>query len=256
MTFLDSHTHIYLAEFDADRSAMLDRARAVGVEKMLLPAIDSATHERQLIVEADYPGQCLSMMGLHPCSAKETVEEELKIVRAYLEKRSFVAVGEIGLDLYWDKDHLDQQYLAFERQIEWALEFDLPIVIHSRDSMDRCIEVVKKYQRGNLRGVFHCFSGSVDSARRIIDLGFYLGIGGVITYKNAGLPAVIAQLSLDHLILETDAPYLSPVPYRGKRNEPSYLTIVAEKIAEAKFCSVKEVAEQTTANAKQLFRLT
>jgi len=167
----------------------------------------------------------------------------------------FCAIGEIGLDLYWDKDHLDQQYLAFERQIEWALEFDRPIVIHSRDSMDRCIEVVKKYQKGNLRGVFHCFSGSADSARRIIDLGFYLGIDGVVTYKNAGLPAVIAELSLDHLLLETDAPYLTPVPHRGKRNEPAYLKLVAEKIAEAKFCSGREVAEKTTANTRALFRL-
>ena len=255
MNLFDSHTHIYLPEFDADRTFMIQRAVEAGVEKMLLPAIDSATHERQLTVEAAYPDQCLSMMGLHPCSAKENVEEELIIVRKFLEQRPFVAVGEIGLDLYWDKDHLPQQYLAFERQIQWAIEFDLPIVIHSRDSMDRCIEVVKKYQRGKLRGVFHCFSGSVESARRIIDLGFYLGIGGVVTYKNAGLPAVIAEISLEHLLLETDAPYLTPVPHRGKRNEPSYLKIVAEKVAEAKFCSVKEVSEQTTANARKLFRL-
>jgi len=255
MVYFDSHTHIYLPEFDADRSAMIDRAVEAGVEKMLLPAIDSATHDKQLEVETAYPNRCLSMMGLHPCSAKENVEEELALVRQYLEQRTFVAIGEIGLDLYWDKDHLDQQYLAFERQIEWALEFDRPIVIHSRDSMDRCIEVVKKYQKGNLRGVFHCFSGSADSARRIIDLGFYLGIGGVVTYKNAGLPAVIAELSLDHLLLETDAPYLTPVPHRGKRNEPAYLKLVAEKIAEAKFCSGREVAEKTTANTRALFRL-
>lgn len=255
MTLIDSHTHIYLNDFDSDRSAMIDRALEKGVQKLLLPAIDSETHAKQLEVEAQFPAQCLSMMGLHPCSAKESVEEELRIVRSYLEQRSFVAIGEVGLDLYWDKDHLDQQYLAFERQIEWALEFDLPIVIHSRESMDRCIEVVKKHQNGKLRGVFHCFSGSVESAKRIIDLGFYLGIGGVATYKNAGLPAVIAQLSLDHLLLETDAPYLTPVPHRGKRNEPAYLSLVAEKIAEAKFCSVKEVAEITTANTKKLFRL-
>lgn len=256
MTLIDSHTHIYLPEFDADRTAMIDRARAQGVEKLLLPAIDSQTHSKQLEVEAGYPDRCLSMMGLHPCSAKENVEEELRIVRQYLDQRRFVAIGEIGLDLYWDKDHLDQQYLAFERQIQWALEFDLPIVIHSRDSMERCIEVVKKFQNGKLRGVFHCFSGSVESAKRIIDLGFCLGIGGVATYKNAGLPAVLEQLSLDHLLLETDAPYLTPVPHRGKRNEPAYLKIIAEKIAEAKFCSVKEVADKTTANTRRLFRLT
>jgi TatD DNase family protein len=255
MVFLDSHTHIYLSEFDADRAQMIERALAQGVEKMLLPAIDSATHASQLQVEADYPDRCLSMMGLHPCSAKENVEEELRIVRTYLESHSFVAVGEIGLDLYWEKDHLEQQYIAFERQIQWALEFDLPIVIHSRESMDRCIEVVRKYQNGKLRGVFHCFSGSYESAKRIIDLGFYLGIGGVATYKNAGLPVVLAQLSLDHLILETDAPYLTPVPHRGKRNEPAYIKIVAEKIAEAKLCSVKEVADKTTANTRDLFRL-
>ena len=222
---------------------------------MFLPAIDSSTHPKQLEVEAEFPDRCISMMGLHPCSAKENVEEELLIVRRYLEQRPFVAVGEIGLDLYWDKTHLDQQYLAFERQVEWALEFDLPIVIHSRESMDRCIEVVKKFQNGKLRGVFHCFSGSIESARRIIDLGFYLGIGGVVTYKNAGLPAVLAEIALDHLLLETDAPYLTPVPHRGKRNEPSYLKIIAEKIAEAKFCSVKEVAEKTTANTRNLFRI-
>ncbi len=255
MIFLDSHTHIYLSDFDADRAAMLQRAADIGVERVLLPAIDSETHARQLEVEAAFPDVCQSMMGLHPCSAKENVEAELQIVRQYLEQRAFVAIGEIGLDLYWDKAHLDQQYLAFERQIEWALELDLPIVIHSRESMDRCIEVVKKFQNGKLRGVFHCFSGSVESAKRIIDLGFYLGIGGVVTYKNAGLPAVIAQLSLDHLLLETDAPYLTPVPHRGKRNEPVYLKIIAEKIAEAKFCSVAEVALKTTANARQLFRL-
>ncbi len=234
---------------------MIQRSVEQGVERLLLPAIDASTHDKQLEVEALFPKSCLSMMGLHPCSAKENVEDELRVVRGHLERRSFVAVGEIGLDLYWDKSHLDQQYLAFERQIEWALEFDLPIVIHSRDSMDRCIEVVKKYQQGKLRGVFHCFSGSLESAKRIIDLGFYLGIGGVVTYKNAGLPEVIAQLSLDSLLLETDAPYLTPVPHRGKRNEPAYLRIVAEKIAEAKFCSVKEVAEKTTANSKALFRL-
>jgi TatD DNase family protein len=255
MTLIDSHTHIYLPEFDSDRASIIERALEQGVEKLLLPAIDSSTHQKQLEIEAAFPGQCLSMMGLHPCSAKENVEDELAIVRGYLELRSFVAIGEIGLDLYWDKDHLDQQYLAFERQIEWALEFNLPIVIHSRESMDRCIEVVKKYQNGKLRGVFHCFSGSVESARRVIDLGFYLGIGGVATYKNAGLPAVLEQLSLEHFLLETDAPYLTPVPHRGKRNEPAYLKLVAEKIAESKFCSVHEVAEQTTKNTNQLFRL-
>lgn len=255
MNLLDSHTHIYLPEFDVDRPAMIDRALAQGVTKLLLPAIDSGTHARQLQVEMEHPDCCLSMMGLHPCSAKADVEQELQAVRQYLDQRRFVAIGEIGLDLYWDKQFLDQQYQAFETQIQWALEFDLPIVIHSREATERCIEVVQKHQNGKLRGVFHCYSGSVESARKIIDLGFYLGIGGVVTYKNAGLPAVLAQLSLDHLLLETDAPYLTPVPHRGKRNEPAYLPLVAQKIAEAKFCSVKEVAEKTTANARNLFRL-
>ena len=255
MVYLDSHTHIYLPDFDADRTAMIDRALAQGIDKLLLPAIDSETHAQQLRVESEYPDQCLSMMGLHPCSAKENVDEELRIVRQYLDQRSFIAIGEIGLDLHWDKTFLDQQYKAFETQIEWALELDLPIVIHSREATERCIEVARKYQNGKLRGVFHCYSGSVESAKQIIDLGFYLGIGGVVTYKNAGLPAVIAQLSLDHILLETDAPYLSPVPHRGKRNEPAYIPLVAEKIAEAKFCSVQEVAEKTTANTRNLFRL-
>ena len=255
MVLIDSHTHIYLPEFDADRAAMIDRAVALGVAKLLLPAIDSETHAKQLQVEMEYPDRCISMMGLHPCSAKEDVSKELQLVRQYLEARPFVAIGEIGLDLHWDKTFLDQQYQAFETQIQWALEFDLPIVIHSREATERCIEVVQKHQQGALRGVFHCYSGSVESARKIIDLGFYLGIGGVVTYKNAGLPALLAQLSLDHLLLETDAPYLTPVPHRGKRNEPAYLKLVAEKIAEAKFCSVKEVAEKTTANTRALFRL-
>lgn len=206
-----------------------------------------------LKLEAGYPGQCTSMMGLHPCYVKENYEAELKIVEDYLAQRSFAAVGEIGLDFYWDKTFTEQQYKAFHRQIEWALHYDIPIAIHSRNATDECIEVVASHQDGRLTGVFHCFSGNADQAKKVADLGFYLGIGGVVTFKNSGLDKAIEDISLDYLVLETDAPYLAPVPFRGKQNEPSYLKYVLDKIATIKHCSMEEVAAVTTANAKKLF---
>ncbi len=252
---IDTHSHVYVSDFAADLTLMLERARKEGITKILLPAIDSLTHEAMLNLEEANPSFCLSMMGLHPCSVKENYKEELKIARNYLEKRAFKAVGEIGLDFYWDKTFSVQQYAAFHEQIEWALHFDIPIVIHSRNSTDECIKVVSEHQHGKLRGVFHCFSGNADQAKQIIGLGFYLGIGGVITFKNSGLDNAIKDISLNHIVLETDAPYLAPVPFRGKRNEPSYLKYVVEKIAAIKNVSVDEVAEIATANAEKLFRL-
>lgn len=255
MMLIDTHSHIYLPEFEKDRSNMLEKAEKEGVSKILMPAIDSSTHTVMLELEEERPLTCISMIGLHPCSVKENYLFELKIVRDYLEKRSFKAVGEIGLDFYWDKTFTEQQYAAFNQQIEWALHFDLPIVIHSRNSTNECIEVVSKHQKGKLRGVFHCFSGDIVQAKRVIDLGFYLGIGGVVTFKNSGLDKVMEEISLEHVVLETDAPYLAPVPFRGKRNEPAYLKYVAEKLAGIKNVEIDEVAKITTANAEKLFGL-
>ena len=232
---------------------MLERAEKEGVKKILLPAIDSESHAALAELAAQFPGICQPMMGLHPCYVKDNYKDELRIARAYLEKGGFVAVGEIGLDFYWDKTFTEQQYLAFEEQIRWALEFDLPIAIHSRNSTDECIEVVRRNQHGKLKGVFHCFSGNAEQAQQIMDLGFYLGIGGVVTFKNGGLDKVFETIGLDRVVLETDAPYLAPVPFRGKRNEPAYLKYVVEKLATMKGKTIEEVAAITEQNANKLF---
>lgn len=252
MLMIDTHAHIYLPEFDADREAMIQRAAAAGVAAIYLPAIDSSTHEAMLQTETRF-ATCRSMMGLHPCSVKEDYDKELAIVEQYVQQRPFVAVGEIGLDFYWDKTYTEQQYAAFHRQIELALRHNLPIVVHSRNATDECIEVVRQYP--GLRGVFHCFSGDIAQAERLVTLGFYLGIGGVVTFKNSGLDNVVEAIGLSHLVLETDAPYLSPVPYRGKRNEPAYTKLVAEKVAGVLNTGVEEIAKITTENAKKLFRM-
>lgn len=253
MQFIDTHCHIYLEEFDNDREAMLQRAKKEGITKFLMPAIDSSTHSRMFEIGHQNPVKCLNMMGLHPCSVKENYAAELKIIRDYIDKQRFIAIGEIGLDFYWDLSFREQQFEVFNQQIKWALEFDLPIVIHSRNSIDECIEVVRQYQKGKLKGVFHCFSGTEEQANKIIDLGFYLGIGGVLTFKNAGIDKVIEKTDMNFIVLETDAPYLAPVPFRGKRNESAYLKYVAQKLAEIKNISIEEVAALTTANAQKLF---
>lgn len=249
---IDSHTHLYLRQFDTDREQAVARATEAGVAQLYLPAIDSSTHEQMLQTERQFP-VCRSMMGLHPCSVKEDVDQELEMVETYLAQRSFIAVGEIGLDFYWDKTFLQQQYDAFHRQIKLAVQHRLPVAIHSRNATDECIEVVAQYPA--LRGVFHCFSGNETQAKRIMELNFMLGIGGVVTFKNAGLDRVVEQAGLSHLILETDAPYLAPVPYRGKRNEPAYTKLVAEKLASLLGVSPEEVAATTTQNAEKLFLL-
>ena len=249
---IDTHAHLYLADFELDRSMMLDRAKQAGIEKIFLPAIDSSTHTSLLQMETDFPW-CKAMMGVHPCSIKENYQEELAIAQQYWDKRNFVAVGEIGLDFYWDRTFEKEQYEAFRIQIEWALEKNVPIVIHSRQSTLDCVRVLKEYKNSALRGVFHCFSGSLEEAQEIIKLGFYLGIGGVITYKNAGLGAVLEKIDLAHLVVETDAPYLTPAPHRGKRNESSYISLIAEKIATVKAEKEGKVAEITTQNAENLF---
>ena len=253
MLLVDTHSHLYLTEFDLDRHFVLEQAEKEGVSSIFLPAIDSTTHLQMLQLEQEFPAICNAMIGLHPCSVKENYKDELKIVRNYLEMRPFKAVGEIGLDFYWDKTFTEQQISAFHQQIEWAVEFDIPIVIHSRDSIGECIKVVAGHQKGNLKGVFHCFSGNSEQAKQIIDLGFYLGIGGVVTFKNSGLDKVMESVDLLHVVLETDAPYLAPVPFRGKRNEPAYLKYVVEKLSILKNISSEEVASITTLNAQNLF---
>ena len=252
MMLIDTHSHIYLPEFENDRVLMLERAEKEGINRILMPAIDSTTHGAMIKLEENKE-TCLSMMGLHPCSIKENPEAELKTALDFLEKRPFIAIGETGLDFYWDKTFIQQQYLAFYKQIEWALHYDIPVVIHSRNSIDECIAVVKEHQKGKLKGVFHCFSGNIEQATQITGLGFYLGIGGVLTFKNSGLDAVMEKISLDNIVLETDAPYLAPVPFRGKRNEPSYLKYVVDKLKTIKEVSKMEIASITTANAKKLF---
>ncbi len=256
MNLIDTHSHLYLPEFNEDRDTMVQRAFDAGVQKIFLPNIEGASVKSLLQLSAKYPDRCFPMMGLHPCSVKENAEDELVIVEEYLFKKKeikFYGVGEIGLDYYWDKTFIPQQQSAFRKQIQWAKQLNLPIVIHSRDSTDDCIKIVSELKEDNLNGIFHCFSGTLEQATQIIDLGFYLGIGGVVTFKNSGLDKVVAQLDLSHLVLETDSPYLAPVPFRGKRNETSYITYVAKKIAEIKNCSEEEVATVTTANAEKIF---
>ncbi|MBS1973006.1 MAG: TatD family hydrolase, partial [Bacteroidetes bacterium] len=203
--------------------------------------------------EKKYPGKCFAMIGLHPCSVKGNFKDEMKVVNELLEKRKFAAIGEIGLDFYWDRNFDDQQYEAFHQQMEWALQHDLPIVIHSRNSMKESIGAVKQHQNGKLKGIFHCFSGDIEDAKEIIGLGFYIGIGGTVTYKKSFLPEVLKNIGLEYIVLETDAPYLAPVPFRGKRNESSYLVYIAEKLAEIKNMTLSDVAKVTTANAEKIF---
>lgn len=255
MQLIDTHSHIYLPEFDSDRFNARKRFEKEGGIAVLMPAIDSSSHSRMEEAEKSAPGFYKRMMGLHPCSVRENYRDELKLARENLEKSRFIAVGEIGLDFYWDKTFTEQQYAALHEQLEWALHFDIPFSLHSRNATDECIDVVKEHQKGKLKGVFHCFSGDIEQAKKIIDLGFYLGIGGVITFKNSGLDKVMENISLENIVLETDAPYLAPVPYRGKRNEPAYLKYIAEKLGEIKKVSSEEAGRITTANAEKIFGL-
>ena len=253
MQFIDTHCHLYLPEFSNDLKAVFERAKAVGVEKFYLPAIDSSVTGDLLAMEKNYPGRCFAMAGLHPCSVNENWQTELDHVNQLLEARPFVAIGEIGLDFYWSIQFVNEQYLAFEKQMQWALEKRIPIVIHTRNAMQQTIDFVKSFAAKGLTGVFHCFGGSYEEAIQILNMGFYLGIGGVLTYKKSGLDEVLKKIDLAHIVLETDAPYLTPVPFRGKRNESSYIKYVAEKLALVKNISVEEVAAITTTNAEKIF---
>ena len=253
---IDTHTHIYSNAFDKDRDGAISRAIAAGVSKLILPAIDSNTTEIMHEVKRKYPDHIFLMMGLHPTHVGLSVEEELAHVREQLDKHSFVAVGEIGMDLYWDKTYQSQQQEAFACQIEWALEADLPVVIHCRDAFAPIFEVLEGFDDTRLRGVFHCFTGSKADAQRAMDLDFYLGIGGVVTFKNGKIDQFLSNFPIEKMLLETDSPYLAPTPYRGKRNESAYLPIIAKKMAKLFDISTVEIARITSKNAQKLFELT
>lgn len=250
---IDSHCHLYVEEFQPDIKEVLLRAEAKGVKKFFMPAIDSTTHKAMIRLEDEYKGTCFAMIGLHPCSVKVGYQQELSIVEDWLKERSFAAIGEAGLDFYWDTSFKDEQYLALHQQVEFALQYNLPLVLHTRNAMQETIDVVTQYKGRGLRGIFHCFGGSLAEAEQIVEADFLLGIGGVVTYKKSGLDIVLPSIGMQHIVLETDAPYLAPVPYRGKRNESAYLFEIARKIAAIKNVNEQEVIKETTGNAERLF---
>ena len=252
---VDTHAHLYASEFDADRREMINNAITSGVEKFYLPNIDSSSIPGLFNLCKEFPGHCFPMMGLHPCSVDNKYGDELHVVEHWLSKMRFCAVGEIGIDLYWDKTFINQQQDAFRHQIGLAKKYNLPIVIHTRNSFDETFEIVSEMNYTGLKGIFHCFSGSIEEAKKIISLGgFKMGIGGVLTFKNSGLDKVVKEIELENFVLETDSPYLAPVPYRGKRNESSYINLIAQRLSEIKNIDLKIVAEVTTKNALELFK--
>lgn len=254
MILTDTHTHLFLSEFSSDRTQVIARAVQAGVTKLFLPNIDSASVPALLETEKLFPGNCFPMMGLHPCSVRENYEEEMQKTEEWLAARKFYAVGETGMDFHWDKSFILQQKNAFARQIDLAKQYNLPVVIHQRECFEEVWETIKSKNSSGLKGIFHCFTGSIEQAEKIISLGgFKMGIGGVVTYKNSGLAKALRKINLQHIVLETDSPYLAPVPFRGKRNESMHLRIIAEKVADIKGISVEEVAEITTKNAEEMF---
>ncbi len=255
MQLIDTHTHIYLPEFDDDRDQAIERAVNAGVVKLLLPNINSASIERMLAAEERYPGICHPMIGLHPTSVSDNYHEELEVIELAASSRSYIAVGEIGIDLYWDKSYLSHQIEVFKRQIAMAISSSLPVVIHSRNSFPEVFRALEEFRGSGLTGVFHAFTGTADDAARAVDMGFKIGIGGIVTFKNSALPDIVREAGPDNIILETDSPYLAPVPYRGKRNESSYICLVNDKVAEILGMTREETAEVTYRNSIQLFRL-
>jgi len=255
VNFIDTHTHLYAEEFKDDRKAVIEKAIHNGVSKLFLPNIDIHSIQPMLDLCWDFPENCFPMMGLHPCSVDVHVEAHLFQIQKWFKKRKFYAVGEIGLDYYWSTEFKDQQIKAFRLQIQWAIQMDLPIVVHSRNSNDDVIAILKEMKHPKLRGIFHCFGGNAAQAKEVVELGFLLGIGGVITFKNGGLDKSIEDIDLRHLVLETDSPYLAPVPHRGKRNESLYILDVAKKLAEVKKVGLAQIAKITTENANMIFGL-
>ena len=256
MEMIDTHTHLYSEQFDKDRDAMIQRALNEGVKRFFLPNIDSKSIAGMKALVEKYPNNCYAMMGLHPCSVGENIEQELALVEKELASNKYIAVGEIGIDLYWDKSFQQEQEMAFKKQIEWAKKLELPIVIHCREAFDEILTILDEVNDEKLSGIFHCFTGNLEQANHILNYGgFKLGIGGVVTFKNSGLDKVVEQLNLKDLVLETDAPYLAPVPFRGKRNESAYVSRVAEKLAEIFQLPLAKIAQQTTVNALEIFKI-
>ena len=251
---IDTHSHIYSEDFDADRVETIQRAKDAGISHIILPNCDSGTLPQMLALEAEYPDYCYAAIGLHPTSVKEDYLDELALVKSELNRRSFIAVGEIGIDLYWDKTFLNEQVKAFQLQLDWALEYKLPVIIHVRNSYRETMNALTPYKNKGLTGVFHSFTGTIEEAHEIIAFGgFKLGINGIVTFKNSGLASVVEQIALEHILLETDSPYLTPAPHRGKRNESAYVSLVCKKLAEVYNCSAEQIDSQTTQNALALF---
>lgn len=256
MIFTDTHTHLYSSQFDEDRSEAIDRCINDEITRLFIPNIDKDSVDGMMQLTKDYPDNCFPMIGIHPCSVTKNWKEEIAEYETLLTKHKFYAIGEIGIDLYWDKTLVNEQKEAFEYQILLAKRLKLPIVIHARDSFDEIFEIVDKHNDEDLTGIFHCFNGTIEQAQKIMNYGgFKMGIGGVVTFKNAGVDKVVAQIPMEYLVLETDSPYLAPHPYRGKRNESSYVKIIAHKIAEVKNIPIQEVADITTQNSKEIFSI-
>lgn len=253
---IDTHSHIYAEEFDVDIAESIQRAKDAGVKHIILPNVDSESLPRMLALEASYPDYCSAAIGLHPTSVGENYQHELAIVKSELERRKYIAVGEIGIDLYWDKTFLPEQIIAFKQQIEWALESNLPVIIHIRNSFRETMNALEPFRNKGLTGVFHSFTGSLSDAEEMLAFGgFLLGINGIVTFKNSGLAEVISKIDIQNIILETDSPYLTPTPYRGKRNESAYLAIICKKLAEIYNLSTIEIAQITTQNSLKLFKI-
>ncbi|UPQ80824.1 TatD family hydrolase [Flavobacterium azooxidireducens] len=253
MILTDTHTHLYSEEFDLDRNEMVQRAISKGVTRFFVPAIDSTCTQSMYDLEENYPENVFLMMGLHPCYVKENYSDELNHIETELSKRTFIAIGEIGIDLFWDKSTLEIQKIAFKHQIQLAKKYKLPIVIHCRESFDEIFDVLESEKSDDLFGIFHCFTGNFEQAQQAISYNMKLGIGGVVTFKNGKIDQFLHQIDMKHIVLETDSPYLAPVPFRGKRNESSYVSLVAEKLATIYGVSVEEVAGITTENSKAIF---
>lgn len=253
MMLTDTHTHLYYEPDRDKRAGLIKRCSQNGIDRLFLPNVDEASVEMVFSLVDAYPDKCYAMLGLHPCSVKEDWESTLSAIKAAHQQRNIVAIGEIGIDLYWDKTFINEQILVFKHQIAWAKELKLPIVIHCRDAFNEVLEILREEKGDDLHGIFHCFTGTLVQAREIISLGFYLGIGGVVTYKNAGLDKIVAQIGITDIVLETDSPYLSPVPYRGKPNESSYLIYIAQKIADLHQTDLETLATITTENSKRIF---
>lgn len=253
MRLIDSHAHIYADAFDEDREEVIKRAQDAGLEKIFMPNVDHESIDRMMETAEKHPDLCVPMMGLHPCSVKKGFEKALYEVETLLDRGGFCAVGEIGTDLYWDKSLFEEQKEAFNIQCDLALKHQLPVAIHCRDSIEETIALVRPFAERGLKGVFHCFTGNLEQAKEMVEMDFYLGLGGVSTFKNGGLERIIETIDLSHILLETDSPYLAPVPFRGKRNEPAWIKNVAEKIALVLAKDVNEIAEITSQNSLRLF---